>query len=60
MRDLGLLSGVAEGSAELAARVRFEVVVDPDIPDLLSVATVEEVEPLSAGEYLSAQRDRAA
>jgi hypothetical protein len=53
IRDLGLESKVAEGQAELAARVLLEVVVDPDVPALKSVATVASFKPLTAGEFLS-------
>jgi hypothetical protein len=52
IRDIGFVSKVAEGQAELAARVTLEVVVDPSGPTLTSPATVTGVEPLSAGEYL--------
>jgi hypothetical protein len=52
IRDIGFISKVAEGQAELAARVMLEVVVDPAGPDLTGPATVTGVEPLSAGEYL--------
>jgi hypothetical protein len=55
MLDFDFDSRVSQGVAALAARVTLEVVVDPETPDLLSVATVEEVCPLTAGEYLSAE-----
>lgn len=53
IRDLGFESKVAEGQAELAARVLLEVVVDPNAPGLTSVATVTGFKPLTAGEFLS-------
>ena len=44
---------VAVGQAEVAARALLEVVVDPNLPGLKSVARVASFKPLTPGEFLS-------